>query len=53
MLYVGVLILVTIFLLLFLLSMVWPPDSPWSPWWRTNGKVARAIVDLAKITKRM
>jgi len=31
--------------------MIWPPDSPWSPWWRTNGKVARAIIKLAAITK--
>ena len=31
--------------------MVWPPDSPWSPWWRTNGNVARAIIQTAKITK--
>lgn len=31
--------------------MVWPPDSPWSPWWRTNGKVARSIIKTAKINK--
>lgn len=31
--------------------MIWPPDSPWSPWWRTNGKVARAMIKLAAITK--
>ncbi len=39
-------------LLLGLLSMIWPPDSPWSPWWRTNGKVAQAICIKAKITKK-
>lgn len=44
-------IIVTLSLLFFLLSMIWPPDSPWSPWWRTNGKVARAMVKLAKISK--
>lgn len=38
-------------LLLGLLSMIWPPDSPWSPWWRTNGKVAKAICKKAKITQ--
>lgn len=37
--------------LLLLLSMFWPPDSPWSPWWRTNKKVARAMCRLAKLTK--
>ena len=31
--------------------MVWPPHSPWAPWWRTNRKTARAICDLAKITR--
>lgn len=30
--------------------MVWPPDSPWSPWWRTNHETARAACKLAKIT---
>lgn len=47
----AVIVLVTLALLFFLLSMIWPPDSPWSPWWRTNGKVAKAMVKLAKITK--
>ena len=41
----------TLALLLFLLSMIWPPDSPWSPWWRTNGKVAKAMIKLADISK--
>jgi cyclopropane fatty-acyl-phospholipid synthase-like methyltransferase len=31
--------------------MVWPPDSPWAPWWRTSYKTARAICKLAKIKK--
>src|SRR4030042_1836639 len=43
------LILVAILFLLFLLSMVWPPDSPWAPWWRTNTKTAKAICKLAEI----
>lgn len=43
---------ITLSLLLFLLSMIWPPDSPWSPWWRTNGKVAQAMLKLANVTKR-
>jgi ribosomal protein L11 methylase PrmA len=32
--------------------MVWPPDSPWAPWWRTNKKTARAICKLANITSK-
>lgn len=31
--------------------MVWPPDSPWAPWWRTSKKTARAMCKLAKVTK--
>ena len=31
--------------------MVWPPHSPWAPWWRTNRKTARAICRLAEISK--
>lgn len=31
--------------------MVWPPDSPWSPWWKTNKEVARVIAKLAKLKK--
>jgi len=29
--------------------MVWPPDSPWSPWWRTSDKGIRAAFKLAKL----
>lgn len=43
---------VFIILLLVLLTFVWPPDSPWSPWWRTNKKVARAACRLAKISRK-
>lgn len=38
-------------LLLIALSFVWPPDSPWSPWWRTNKRTARTACLLAKVTK--
>ena len=41
---------ITIILLLILLSMIWPPDSPWSPWWRTDKRTAEAIVRFAKIS---
>lgn len=32
--------------------MIWPPDSPWSPWWRTSRGVAKAIIQTAKITDK-
>ena len=44
-------IFITLGILVVLLSMVWPPDSPWSPWWRTNKKIARIQCKLAKIGK--
>lgn len=31
--------------------MLWPPDSPWAPWWKTKDQVARKICDLAEIRK--
>lgn len=45
----SLLLLAVILFLLFLLSMVWPPDSPWAPWWRTNTNTAKAICKLANI----
>lgn len=41
--------LVIILFLLIILSMVWPPNSPWSPWWRTSKRTAAAICRLAGI----
>lgn len=44
-------LLLAIVFLLLVLSMIWPPDSPWAPWWRTNKKTARAMCRLAKVGK--
>lgn len=46
----SVLFIIIVFLLI-LLSMFWPPDSPWAPWWRTKKQTARAICKLAKVGK--
>jgi hypothetical protein len=46
----AILLLILCFLFL-LLSMFWPPDSPWAPWWRTNKQVARAMCRLARVNK--
>lgn len=46
---VNVILLLLIIFLLVVLSWVWPPDSPWAPWWRTNKKTARAMCELAKV----
>jgi predicted RNA methylase len=48
---ITVFVFIILAILLFLLSMVWPPDSPWSPWWRTSPKIARIQCKLAKVTK--
>lgn len=45
------LLLIIIFLLL-VLSFVWPPDSPWAPWWRTQDREIRESLKLAKVTKK-
>lgn len=41
---------ILIVILLLLLSAVWPPDSPWSPWWKTYKKTGKAVIKLARIT---
>jgi ribosomal protein L11 methylase PrmA len=51
MLILNLLVLLAIIFLLLMLSAVWPPDSPWAPWWRTSQKTARAICKLAKVKK--
>lgn len=45
-------LLLFVLFLLIALSMIWPPDSPWAPWWRTSGRIARAMCKLAKVGKR-
>lgn len=47
----NIILLLIIIFLFVALSMVWPPDSPWAPWWRTNKKTARAACRLASIKK--
>ena len=44
--------LVLIIILLLLLSGVWPPDSPWAPWWQMPEDVIVAICRKAKLSKK-
>lgn len=46
---IFVILLVVVLLLLIVLSMIWPPDSPWAPWWRTNRRIARSMCRLADV----
>ncbi|KKQ21069.1 MAG: hypothetical protein US33_C0009G0010 [Parcubacteria group bacterium GW2011_GWC1_36_9] len=49
---INIILLLVICFLFLLLSMFWPPDSPWAPWWRTNKKIARAACKLANISSK-
>ncbi len=48
---ISAILLGVIFFLLIILSWVWPPDSPWAPWWRTTDEKIRSALKLAKVTK--
>lgn len=49
---INIVLLLIIIFLLVLLSWIWPPDSPWAPWWKTNKRTARAMCRLAKVGKK-
>lgn len=46
------LILLILIGLFLILSAVWPPDSPWAPWWQMPDEVIKKMCHLAKITKK-
>lgn len=48
----NLLLLLIIILLLIFLSMIWPPDSPWAPWWRTSDEKIRKALKLARVTSK-
>ncbi|SRR5258708_11501744 len=43
------LLIVIVIFLLIILSFVWPPDSPWAPWWRTGKDIADNACKLGKV----
>ena len=49
---INLIILLLIVFLLVILSMIWPPDSPWAPWWATNKKVAKKACELVAINSK-
>lgn len=49
MLLLNLLLLLIIVILLIFLSMIWPPDSPWSPWWRTSDENIKKALKLAGV----
>lgn len=49
---VDILLVAVILFLLYCLSAIWPPDSPWAPWWQTPKDVIRAMLKLAKVGEK-
>lgn len=48
----AVIALFVALVLLIPLSWIWPPNSPWAPWWRTSSDIADKAFNLAKLTKK-
>lgn len=48
---INVFFAIVIVLSLVILWFVWPPDSPWSPWWQVGPREIRKSLKLAKVTK--
>lgn len=49
---VNIILLVVILILLLVLSGLWPPDSPWAPWWQMPKATVRRMCTLAKVTQK-
>lgn len=47
---IGALLIVLI--LLVPLSWIWPPNSPWAPWWRTSTDIARKGFEMANVNDK-
>lgn len=47
-----ILILLIVIGLFLLLSAVWPPDSPWAPWWQMPEDVIQEMCRLAKLSSK-
>ncbi len=45
-------VLLIIFGLFLVLSAVWPPDSPWAPWWQMPEDVIREMCKVAKLSSK-
>lgn len=43
---------IIILFLLYVLSAVWPPDSPWAPWWQTPDAICRKMAKKAGVGKK-
>lgn len=50
--FVNSVVFLCIVFLFVLLSWVWPPDSPWAPFWKTSKKVGLKIGKIGKLSKK-
>ena len=48
--FLNILDVCIILLLLYVLSMVWPPDSPWAPWWQMPKNIIRKMYRMIGLT---
>jgi len=47
----GIVFCIILFLL-YVLSMVWPPDSPWAPWWQMPKDIIRKMYKMVGLSKK-
>lgn len=49
---VDIIIFGIILFLFYLLSMVWPPDSPWAPWWQMPQDIIRKMYKMVDLNRK-
>jgi len=52
MLIVDAILLLFVVIFLLLISGIWPPDSPWAPWWQTPENIAEKMCKLTKVSQK-
>lgn len=50
--FLNIFLIFAIIICLIAISWIWPPNSPWAPWWRTKKNIARAAFRLADVSKK-
>ena len=46
----GIVFCIILFLF-YILSMVWPPDSPWAPWWQMSKDIIRKMYKMVSLKR--
>lgn len=50
--FLGALALIFALILIIPLSWIWPPNSPWAPWWRTKKETVRKAFKMVNLSKK-